>query len=255
MPAEQMCYQQDFLSLVVLRIDFPAATMGVEERSAFSVKIAERFPHSSVIPLREMMVNFTETGGDLVQRDLGHQWTYRKTVAGSISLVLAQDNMTLTYGPSDYTGFVPFLEEFNFALTAAADAFKIQNFIRIGLRYINEIRLQGRALEWDGVIDKRLVQAVLAPALAGGRMQRSMHQVSEVHDEDQILLNYGLVNPDFPAPLIQRHFVIDIDASRQGLITYNEALECVKRLNYISTQTFESCIDDDLRAIMKVKDE
>lgn len=249
---EQMCYRQDFLTMVLLRVDFPPTVLGTEERNAFAVKIAEKYPHVSSNPLREVMFSVTEAGGDLTHRDLGTQLTYRKSVAGTITLVITQDSMTLSYGPSDYSGFAPFLEEFSFALNAAADAFKIHQFTRIGLRYINEIRLQGRALEWGGVIEDGLLAAVLTPALAGGRLQRSMHQVSEIHDDDQLLMNYGLVNPDYPAPLIQRHFVLDIDCSRQSVVNFSETIDCVKKLNALGSATFERSIGEELRKIMGV---
>lgn len=255
MPHPEMCYQQDFLSMVILRVDFPSASLGVEERGPFAVKIAERFPHATTLPIRQTTVSMQANEPEVTHEDIGQQSTYKKTIAGTIQLVLTNDSLTLQYGPADYTGFANFLDEFNYALNLLSDSFKVAEFSRIGIRYINEIRLPGRALEWKGIIAEHLINSVFATALPNGRIQRSMHQLSELHDGEQLLLSYGLVNPDYPAPLVQRHFVLDIDASRSGLIAHGEINDCIKKLNGLCSTTFERSIDQELRDIMKVKND
>jgi uncharacterized protein (TIGR04255 family) len=207
----------------------------------------------SASPMRAMAVNITESGGDVVHRDLGYVWNCQKNIGGTITLTLAHDSMSLNYGPADYTGFNPFFDEFNFILDALVKTCGINHFTRIGLRYVNEIRLPGRAMEWENIIDDRLVAATVASALKGGRLLRSMHQVHELHDEDNVLLNYGLINPDYPAPLVQRHFILDIDSFRQSVITTEEAKACLIRLNALCGETFEGSIGNDLRQIMEPK--
>ncbi|MYM24834.1 TIGR04255 family protein [Duganella sp. FT135W] len=256
MPATQMCYGRDFLTAVVIKVDFPTTPLTLtEEKNPFLDKVSERFPHLSAAPLREMMFNFADGVSDVVHRDFGFAWTALKSPGGTVSLALGHDALTLTYGPSDYVGFDAFFEEFSFILDALVDNFGMRHFTRVGLRYVNEIRLPGRALDWAGIIDERLVSATLAPALNGGRLLRSMHQVCEQHDEDQVLLNYGLVNPDYPAPLVQRHFILDIDSFRQSVITVDETKNCIKRLNNLCTDTFENSIGSDLRSLMEPENE
>lgn len=255
MAATQMCYRRDFLSGVICRVDYPMMELSLEARDKFAAKIAERFPHTSSVPLRETSVNLTDAGGDVVHRDIGRQYTHRKTVDGTVALTIGPQALSLNLGPADYTSFADFFVDFSFALQAAIDAFSIAEFTRVGLRYVNEIRLPGRALDWAGIINERLLPAVLAPALEGGRMLRSMHQVCDLHDDDQVLLTYGLVNPDFPAPLVQRHFILDIDSSRDYVLKRDEVEGCVRTLNQLCADTFESCIGNGLREKMETADE
>lgn len=256
MPQKEMCYERDFLSRVILRADFAGAQVALtNEPSEFTRKVAERFPASISMPMRDLAFSLTETGADVAHRDRGHQWEHRKTADGTIVVMLGTDFISLQYGPADYTGYAQIAEDYAFIADALNESFGIPEFSRIGLRYINEIRLPGRALEWDGIIEPTLISSVLTRVVSGGRMQRSMHQLCELHDEDQVLLTYGLFNPDFPAPIVQKHFVIDIDCSRNGQISAGDGKGVVKRLNSLAASTFEGAIDEKLRKEMGVKGE
>lgn len=256
MQSNSMCYRQDYLSKVILRADFESGLVGsLAERSQFSDQIALLFPHVSSLSMMELQIEMGEAGSnDVKQLNKGSQWTHRKSVDGTAQACLGPGHLTLEYGPGDYESFDAFFNEFKVLIEKLEECFGAFDLNRIGLRYVNEIRLPGRALDWKGIIRPELVAAVLAPAVTGGRLLRSMHQVVELHDEDQILFNYGIFNPDFPAPVVQRFFILDIDCSRAGCIPVAEALSCVKQLNAHATATFEASIDGGLRETMGVKE-
>jgi uncharacterized protein (TIGR04255 family) len=255
MPTPQHKYGRDFLTLVVLRVDFPSSPLTLtSEPSDLTRAIQERFPHTTTTPLRDVTVNMTETGADVKESENGTQWVHRPAVDSTKGIALRPTFLSLEFGPADYQGFTDFRDLVEFLLNALQKA-GVKEFSRIGLRYVNEIRLPGRALDWAGVIDEKILTAVLARPMANGRMQRSMHQICEIHDDDQLVLNYGLVNPDFPAPLVQRHFVLDIDCVRQGSVLLAEAIERVQALNDLATSAFESCIGEKLRLEMEKKND
>jgi uncharacterized protein (TIGR04255 family) len=255
MPNNQMCYEQNFLAKVILRADFGTHPIAFDaEVTKFSSGIAATFPQSSSNLL--MRVDFdvaTEGTSGIKHTKAGTQWIHRKSPSGTAQVVLEPTFMALEYGPGDYESFDAFLTEFTLLLNQLYDVFGEFPLDRIGLRYVNEIRLPGKALEWSGVIREELVNAVMAPAVPGGRLLRSMHQLVELHGDDQVLFNYGIFNPDFPAPAAQRFFILDIDCSRTGVVQRNEAIACIKVLNNHSTVAFESSIGDELRKIMGVK--
>lgn len=257
MPIKQMCYRQNYLSKVILRADFGTNSLSLEsltERTKFTENISTLFPHVSSAPLVHLQLDVGQGGADGVKHtNVGTQWTHRKTVEGTAQIILEPTFIALEYGPGDYDSFNEFLIEFTFLLEQLSVSFGSFPFDRIGLRYVNEIRLPGKALDWIGIIRDELVNAVMASAISGGRLLRSMHQVVELHGDDQVLFNYGIFNPDFPAPAVQRFFIIDIDCSRNGIIPTNEALVCVKQLNEYASVGFESSIGDGLRDLMGVK--
>lgn len=250
----QRCYRMNFLSKVILRADFNTQPLTVTaERPIFSDIAETIFPHASSTPLVEMHVNMTQEGGEVVQRVTGTVWNYRKKADGTAVVSFSNNYVSLEYGPGDYTTFDSFFAEFTTLLNALRQRYNLQLIDRIGLRYINEIRLPGKALEWDGILRPDLVAAtVQALPMQKGRMLRSMHQVIQQHGEDVLVFNYGIFNPDYPSPAVQRNFVIDIDCARQGAIPVIEALDCVRTLNDLASDTFESCIEDGLRTTMGV---
>lgn len=256
MPINQICYSQNFLSKVILRADFGTHPLKLDaEVAKFSDGMALVFPYRSSNPLLHIHVEMGGAEGDnggIKHTNAGTHWVYTKTPAGTAQVVLEPTFMALEYGPGDYESFNDFLAEFTQMLDQLYGAFGEFPLDRIGLRYVNEIRLPGKALEWKGIIREELITAVLAPAVAGGRLLRSMHQIVELHGEDQVLFNYGIFNPDFPAPVVQRFFILDIDCSRSGVIQKTEAIDCVNMLNNHAGNAFESSIGDELRTVMKV---
>jgi len=250
-----MCYDQNFLSKVILRADFGTHPIALgAEVTKFSNGVAATFPHISSNLLMRVDFDVATEGTSAVKHTkAGTQWVHRKSPAGTAQVVLEPTFMALEYGPGDYQSFEAFLAEFTLLSNQLYDVFEEFPLDRIGLRYVNEIRLPGKALEWSGVIREELVSAVMASAVPDGRLLRSMHQVVEQHGDDQVLFNYGIFNPDFPAPAVQRFFILDIDCSRTGAVQRNEAIDCIKSLNNHSTVAFESSIGDELRKIMGVK--
>lgn len=255
MTIDQVCYQQNFLSKVVLRADFGTKPLKLDDGIvAFTEDVKGVFPHSSSTPMVQLQVEMgAPDGGGFKQTVVGMLWAHTKTPAGTVRAVLEPASLCLEYGPGDYESFETFLAEFSMLLDQLYLAFGEFPFDRIGLRYVNEIRLPGKALEWEGIIREELVAATLAQAVAGGRLLRSMHQVIERHGDDQVLFNYGIFNPDYPAPAVQRFFILDIDCSRSGVVQKPEAIACVNTLNELAGKAFESSIGDGLREIMGIK--
>lgn len=254
MSIDQICYEQNFLANVVLRADFSSRPLSLDERvTKFAEGIAKVFPHVSSVPMVELHfeVSNLEGGGGVKHTNVGTRQVFKKTPTGTMQVVLEPTFLALEYGPGDYESFKTFSAEFDLLLDQLYSVFGAFPFDRIGLRYVNEIRLPGKALDWSGIIREELVTGVLAPAV-GGRLLRSMHQIVELQGDDQILFNYGIFNPDFPAPAVQRFFILDVDCSRTGVIQKAEAIDCVNQLNSLCVLTFESSIGKGLRNAMRV---
>lgn len=254
MSINQPCYKRDFLTLVVLRVDFPplAPVAGATE-SPFTTAIKDRFPFASSSPIKETTVSFAETGPEVSHVDHGLQWIYRREVDSTCNISLGHGYLAIEYGPADYKGYEDLYSEFTQLLNALQSTLGVKEFSRIGLRYVNEIRLPGRATAWDDIISPHLTTSTFVKPVSGGRLQRSMHQICELHEDNQLIFNYGTPNPDYPAPLVQRHFVLDIDCSKSGSIATAEIIASIGELNDLATRTFEASIGESLRAMMSME--
>jgi uncharacterized protein (TIGR04255 family) len=67
-----------------------------------------------------------------------------------------------------------------------------------------------------------------------------------------LTFKYGMHNPDFPAPIRKKIFVLDYDAYYQGLQEMSDILRNTAEFHDRIEKLFESSISPKLRAIMGV---
>jgi uncharacterized protein (TIGR04255 family) len=248
-----MCYKTNFLTKVIVRADFASHDLGqLDNHDSFAASIASDFPHVEKGQLVKMAFTMGLGNSGANKQETAPQFTYKRKIDGTVSLVLGPTFMVLEYGPADYSSFEEFFACFSKVFSALKESFSVPQVDRIGLRYINEIRLPGRATDWEGIISADLISSVRSANMSDSRLLRSMHQVIQRVGDCQITCNYGIVNLDFPAPAVERHFILDIDCNRDGLLESADALTSVKKLNDLATQMFESSIDNGLRDKMEI---
>jgi uncharacterized protein (TIGR04255 family) len=243
-------YRRNFLSRVLLRVDhdnLPSA-----QESAIADRIRDHFPVVAGIPIGTLTVNVTPTASGIQQNITGMQWEHRKVAGGTKILFSTPDHLSLEYGKDDFDHFPPFRAEFEAGFNALAQVYPEIHVTRIGLRYVNLIRFdEGNPLDWDGIIKAELVSAVKAGMQRDAEMARSMHQLHTKRSNVSAVLTYGINNPEYPAVVSRRQFVLDIDSHRSELIPHNEVLPTITSLNEMCEATFEQSIDDGLRRILE----
>ena len=245
-----MRYERNYLTQVVLRLDFPSIPALLAERQpALTERIRERFPTLKSTQAVQLLFNLgAEAQGGVTQSITGRIWQHGANDGFGKSVSLSHNFLALEYTAGQYSDATEFLDNFRFVHRAFADLYRIETASRIGLRYINEVKLdEGNALDWQGIIKPDFVAGVLAGVPPTMRMTRSMHQLTAAEDDVSLILNYGLHNPEFPNPLVRRNFVIDLDFSVAGDIRAGDLEPKVRDLNRRSEELFESIIDDQLR--------
>lgn len=84
------------------------------------------------------------------------------------------------------------------------------------------------------------------------RICRAFHTLAFRINDSMLTMQYGMHNPDFPALIRQKVFVIDIDASHQGALAVEEVKHYADEFHERIEAVFESAILDDLREMMGV---
>ena len=252
-----MNYQNTFLKRVLVRLDYPTlSALSSPEKPNFSNLIFERFPNRSSEKKDQITISSSPTGSAIDRKPLGWEWKHR-SAEGEKLVTLAPDFLALEYGAGQYTAFAPFRDDLEFVFNALRGEFGVQNFSRLGLRFINEINFaDGDPLDWDNLVDESLVSSVKASLTDDMQLTRSMHQLAaKCGDEIILLMNYGILNPDYPNQVVRRQFVIDLDFYTQGAIESNEVIRLVNEMNALAERTFEESIEQGLRDKMGVIDE
>ena len=241
------------MTQTILRVDYdnlPAPQM--EQRPELSDRMRDHFPIATGNPVGTLMVNFSPTGSGIQQQITGKQWEHRKADGGTKILFFTPDHLSLEYGQGDYDHFPPFLAEFEIALNALIQIYPDIQIKRIGLRYVNQIQFdEGNPLDWEAFLAPDLVNSVKAGIPEGAALARSMHQLHLRHDNLDLLCHYGISNPEYPATVSRREFILDFDCFRSEVVPNNEVLTTITRLNVMCEAAFERSILENLRTYME----
>lgn len=122
---------------------------------------------------------------------------------------------------------------------------------RLGLRYINKIVLnENRPTEWGKYLDKKLL--CIFNIVEDKRFISRAFQTLIFNEEDvRITFQFGMFNPDFPAAIHRKEFILDFDGAYNGFIQNFQELEIkLEKCRKPIKTTFENHITDALRRKM-----
>jgi len=251
-----MHYRKNYLSKVIFKIDFGSfikKTQNDDLASKFSSGINEIYPTVRSKSITQITMKVSPSGSGMEQGVIGKVWEHNDKDQNKV-LILSPDFLLLEYRNGVYSHFPEFKNDMFSIYEKFQSVFDIPTFSRIGLRYVNEIRIpEGNPLNWEGLIKDFLVKSTLAGLSSEMKLTRSMHQFMAKHDDDiSILFQYGIFNPEYPNPVSRREFILDIDCSVSATIEKGEIIDRLVELNAVAEKTFENSIDDKLRKLMEV---
>lgn len=237
MPTSRI-YRKNFLTNVVLRVDYYPI---LELREQMPTKFQEMMSKNG-FPIVE----------DFVEHHEGNQvkcWVFKSKTKDRIVVISAQ-YISLEY--LKYKHFEEFMTEGKLVLDALAAIYPVRITKRIGLRYINQIKVEeGDCLAWDGTINKEL-GAIPTSVAEGTKILRLMHSMDLKIDEFKLRFKYGLFNSIYPEPITKKEFVLDYDCSTTEEHEISEVLEKAKEAHVIVHEWFEKSIGEGLRTTMGV---
>ena len=121
---------------------------------------------------------------------------------------------------------------------------------RIGLRYINEVKIDGNPFDWQGLINDNLFATLNAFPNIKTSITRSMHQLHFRGENNKIVFQFGLYNSEFPNPVAQRAFILDYDCVSEDEHEPHQVLPIFTSFNTKIYTLFEQSISDNLKGIM-----
>ncbi len=107
-------------------------------------------------------------------------------------------------------------------------------------------------LDWESYVNP-LIASVVKYRPKDAVLKRSLNTAEySVDPETTINLRTGIFNSSYPANIVQKEFIIDLDCySLQRPENKESLLEASKKYNKILVETFESLIEERLRTILK----
>jgi len=241
-------YPHNFLKNVICRLDFPMILRLEKERPAtFQERIKEKFPKINEAVVHSAQIQ-TSDSPTIRLDDAILQWEFftrneEKKLTLQKNFLLLEDR--------EFQDFGEFKEYFKMGFDALNTLYTPSVFIRLGLRYQNllEPKLnKPNPFEWKGFVQDHLICYLNQHR---SNLLRDTHSLTLRTDNGHVILQWGIHNPDFPAPVTKSMFYLDIDCYLRDDIDQSGVMDVLGRLNVNAVDIFEQSIGDLWRQEMQ----
>lgn len=245
---ENTCYKTPFLKEVIMRFDFPTPIPDFEKGlpKKFVNLVLKKFPifEPQTVQTHEMQLGDNEVKSKLTE------------VTNSVFHGLEKEKL-LTIAPTSfvvqfksYKSFEVFLEESTSPLRLLCELFPEMKASRVGIRYINILDVGNKnPLDWSDYVNPKLLSVI--DFYEKSNLSRAFQILEYNFDEDSLKFQTGIANPDYPAKIKQRQFVMDIDSYSVGAYDFQEMIAKIKVGHDRIQNIFESSITNATRTAMK----
>jgi uncharacterized protein (TIGR04255 family) len=246
---EDICYKTDFLKEVVVRVDFLSPVWEVAKSlpPTISQEARRKFPIADPTPFVFEQLQVSEQGVSR-SKTTGTEWRFHGM----------ERDKTLCFHPTflwiqytSYDSYETLKSEFQDAMHSFLQAFKDTKVSRLGLRYINNVVLEnGDPLVWSGYLNKQML-CLFKLYDESQALTRVFHNLEFNFGDHALRYQFGMHNPDYPAPIKKKTFVLDLDAYYEGLQDTDEIMNNLDKFHGRIQSLFELSITEKLRSIMR----
>jgi uncharacterized protein (TIGR04255 family) len=241
-------YRQNKLTEVIARIDLvsPIATLANELPKAIGQAALQNFPVDE--PKKAFAQEFAIAPDKLATRRTEFtEWNFHGENRGK-RLALQPEAFFITQ--SRYESYEVLRELFLGISDVFFQTFEEAQPSRLGLRYINSINIgNGNPLDWGEYINNDLL-GLFDFDIPDSRKVRVFHNLEYKYADFNIRFQFGMHNPDYPAVIRQKIFILDYDAYYKGAFEAVEIAEKLDAFHYVIQYSFERSITDRLREIL-----
>lgn len=254
-----MQYKKNFLSDVILRVDFDSSeeALKTELCQEITSAITDYFPDPGGGPTKRRYIevkNEASVDGNVISKDYQFNEWHFWGLGREKELCITHSCLFIVY--KKYDSFSVLHEEFFHVLDAVLGKYPQIRISRVGLRYIDKIKpdvmreaKQNWYKYWREYINEALIQG-LNFSCVDPRMTRHLNSIEMKYDGYQLRFTYGISNEDYPAPNKRNVFILDTDVYSGSLSDFGDVRSYVTEFHEQAKIWFESAITDSLREIM-----
>lgn len=248
---EEVCYRKSFLKQVIVKVDFASPLSQLDKgvpKKLLDV-IVDEFPIVEPNEFRNNHIMLDDAGIKTQQQTI-KQWNFFSKDR-TRQLTLAPQ--TVFISENAYSTYEQTKKQFKSVINALSEAFPDAKSARFGLRYINQIDVDvADPTRWDGLISTDLISSRNF-FQQDDPITRLINIVELVYGDIGVRFQFGLPNPDHPAPVRRPLFILDLDAS------VDQAHDLADVMGYMDAghdkiqAIYERSITDHLRERMDAK--
>lgn len=246
-------YEKNFITQVVLRADFTPGSVPMVQPEESLLSSLDGFPVRSRLNRTKSEVHIRKTPQgpvrDTQTRNFveNNFWTEDKTRR----IALCGEYLFLE--EKRYESYAALREQFLDVLEPTAEQFPGMKINRLGMRFINEIKLPeadaGPGLGadfWEKYINPLLLGG-LRFAANDGALARHMCTTELNYGTDRATIKYGIFNGEYPKPNRRREFILDVDTFCQKELAPAAVGAKLDEYHRAACSVFEAAITDALR--------
>lgn len=249
-PFSRVNYKKNFLKSVILRVDLLSPLPGLNEAlpQPLSDVAVETFP---IPEPTDTVARNVEIGpaGVKSQEERFKEWRFHGKERNK-TLTITREAVYVEYKRYQAYEFVK--AEFVRILDRVGNLFQGAASKRVGLRYINSIEPnEPNPTDWTPYIVPGLLSLFQFPRKEDRlALSRVFHNIEFSFDAFNLRYQFGMHNPDYPARIRQKIFILDFDAYASSVLDIREIPHVLDEFHAIIQRYFEESITDELRRIM-----
>lgn len=248
-----ICYKTNFLIEVIVRIDFLNDFPDIDKRLPTNISnaIAKWFPIPEPRKAISKQINLTgavEQKVPLTKTIEFTEWHFHSKDRLK-ELVILPNSAFIKY--LEYKYFKELKDDFESIMNVLFEAYTDSQGKRLGLRYINEIKLlEENPFMWSDYLNKDLLGVFNLDSENLKMASRIFHNLEYNFDDFNLRYQFGMHNPDYPASIKKKAFILDYDAYFQGVLDEKKIKSNIDGFHSKIQDLFELSITDKLRAIL-----
>jgi len=246
---DTVCYAHTFLSEVAVQIDFlepPDPLNGKVLPGNIQAELKKYFPIYEPGSASSHELTFSEEG-IAASREEFQQWVYHgnereKTISINKKQVIVRT--------SDYSTYENLKDNVLSPINAISSQDPEKYVSRTGLRYVNIYPDLLTSMDDASTYFSSMLSGPLASLDNAENCSRSFLITEYIYEDVKVRMQTGVYNPDYPARIKKRDFIIDIDAYSDTPHQFVEVGKTLDQLHQCIQVHFESSITRALREKM-----
>ncbi len=251
-------YKSNFLSEVILRVDFAQELTSLDDgiRTEVHQVCLKNFPVQSKKISTENYINISQDKQLETKVINKPEWHY-VDINNEKEIIISQNCFLILY--KKYINFNNAYNEFIEILKPLLSCYNVK-INRIGLRYVDTIKIDiGSTFKDWRTYWKKYIASDLVYSLnfnnCSENLARCFNSIETNYSTHMLRFQYGIYNEDYPAKNKKPYFILDTDVYSMGLFEFNDIKEDLKAFHTKAKDWFESSITPLLRSKMGIYEE
>lgn len=243
---DKIIYNHNYIDNVICRFDFanPIAQLNKNLPKTINDVVKKYYPIAEPgnILGSELLINAAVR--PQVKSVSTTEWVF-KTMNRKNKCIITVDS--IIFVASEYNKFEDFRKKIIDIVDSVILSYSNTFFRRVGLRYKNLISLTKDSNYFNSKIFSALTE------FKNDQTTKLITTLEYIQGNDLcVRLIYGFDNKNYPAPMSEDKFLIDIDAYSSGFVYPDETDDYLKRMHHEDQKCFERIITNNLRDVMNI---